>query len=67
MQYEPTIRKVDAASVPYGENICRRGRSVWAAYSGNKLVAVGATKAEARAHYRGHYFKWASEQTHAPK
>jgi hypothetical protein len=48
----PTVRKVPASSVPYGESISRNGRTVWAAYDGERLVAVGATADEARQSYR---------------
>jgi hypothetical protein len=51
MEYIPTLKKVPADSVPYGEQITRRGGHVWAAYSGEQLVAVGATAKEARAKY----------------
>lgn len=47
-QYTPEVRKVRADSVPYGESISRNGRTVWAAYDGERLVAVGATAEEAR-------------------
>ena len=44
-----TIRKVPADSVPYGPDICRVGKHVWAAYTlDGVLVAVGATRGEAR-------------------
>ena len=48
----PTLRKVPADSVPYGENISRNGRTVWAAYDGDTLVTVGATSEEVRIKYR---------------
>ena len=48
----PTIRKVAADSVPYGENISRHGRTVWAAYDGEALVVVASTAGEARTKYR---------------
>ncbi len=51
-KYKPTIRKVPADSVPYGENISRNGRTVWAAYDGETLVVVAATAGEARTKYR---------------
>lgn len=51
MQHKPTVKKVPADSVPYGTDICTRGNSVWAAYSGEELIAVGATAKEARAKY----------------
>lgn len=52
MQIEPTIRKVKAGSVPYGDQITRRGNYVWAAYDADRLVCVGATAKEARSKYR---------------
>jgi hypothetical protein len=51
-RYKPTIRKVPADSVPYGESISRNGRTVWAAYDGETLVVVAATADEARCKYR---------------
>ena len=46
------VRKVSAASVPYGSSISRNGRTVWAAYdSDGALVTVAATSAEARSRY----------------
>ena len=47
------VRKVAADSVPYGESISRNGRTVWAAYDLDELVAVGATRDEARQKYIG--------------
>ena len=47
-QYTPSVRKVPAGTVPYGESISRNGRTVWAAYYGDRLVAVAATAEEAR-------------------
>jgi hypothetical protein len=52
MQLKPTIRKVLATSVPYGDAICTRGEHVWAAYSDGVLVCVGATSKEARELYQ---------------
>jgi len=52
VQIRPTIRKVSADSVLYGDAICTRGDHVWAAYDGEKLIAVGATADEARRNYR---------------
>jgi len=51
MQWKPTLKHVPAASVPYGEQITRRGDKVWAAYSDDELIAIGATAKEARAKY----------------
>ena len=39
----PTIRKVDASTVPYGESISRNGRSVWVVLDGERLVCIAAT------------------------
>jgi len=51
--HPPTIRKVPADSVPYGESISRNGRTVWAAFDDAEvLVAVAATAPEVRAKYR---------------
>jgi hypothetical protein len=43
----PTLKRVPADSVPYGMDISRDGRWVWAAFDGDRRIAVGATKAEA--------------------
>jgi hypothetical protein len=52
-RYRPTrIAKVPANSVPYGSSISRNGNTVWAAYDGEVIVAVGATATEVRAKYR---------------
>ena len=48
----PTVRKVPADSVPYGDSISRNGVFVWAAYEGERLVCVAATADEARRRYR---------------
>jgi hypothetical protein len=49
----PTLRKVPADSVPYGDSINRNGQTVWAAYGADGvLVAVAATAKEARVKYR---------------
>lgn len=52
IRYKPTIRKVPADSVPYGESISRNGKHVWCAYDGDVLIAVAATADEARCQYR---------------
>ena len=52
MQIKPRIVKQPADSVPFGENICTRGHSVWCAYDGDRLVCVGATSKEARERYQ---------------
>jgi hypothetical protein len=46
------VRKVPADSVPYGSDISRNGRTVWAAYHADERVAVAATAPEARRKYR---------------
>jgi hypothetical protein len=46
------VRKVPADSVPFGDSISRNGRTVWAAYRADELIAIGATAPEARANYR---------------
>jgi hypothetical protein len=48
---ELSVRKVAASSVRYGDSISRDGRTVWAAYCGERLVSVGATAGEARRKY----------------
>jgi YD repeat-containing protein len=49
----PTVRKVPADSVRYGDSISRNGSSVWAAYDGSgRLICVCATAGEARRKYR---------------
>jgi hypothetical protein len=47
----PTILKVPADSVPFGESISNNGRTVWAAYEGDELIAVAPTSAEVRAKF----------------
>ena len=49
---ELSLRKVPADGVPYGVNVSSNGRTVWAAYHNGELVAVAATRDEARAKYR---------------
>jgi hypothetical protein len=48
----PTVRKVPVNTVPYGDSIARNGKTMWAAFDGDRLVAVGATAGEARSKYR---------------
>jgi hypothetical protein len=48
---ELSVRKVAADSVPFGESISRNGKTVWAAYHDDRLIAVGATHDEARDKY----------------
>jgi hypothetical protein len=55
MQSKPKIVKEPAANHTYGSSICRRGNSVWAAYSGDTLILIAATAKEARRQYRVAY------------
>jgi len=56
MQYEPTtIRKEPAADHRYGKDVSRRGDFVYAAYSDDKVIAIGATVKEARRKYQEAY------------
>jgi hypothetical protein len=49
----PTVRKVPADSVPFGDSISINGETVWTAYdSRGTLIAVAATSAEVRRKYR---------------
>jgi len=49
----PTIRKVAADSVPFGESISTNGRTVFAAYNADgRLVAVAESVDAARRKYR---------------
>jgi len=48
----PTLSKVAVGSVPYGESISHNGRTVVAAYEGERLVCVAPTAEEARRKYR---------------
>ena len=48
----PTLRKVPATSVPYGESISRNGRTVWLAMDGDLVVCVAATSTEARRRFQ---------------
>ena len=41
----PTVRKVPATSVPYGDSISRNGRTVWVVLEGERVVCVAATAA----------------------
>jgi len=48
-RYRPTrVCKVAANSVPLGELLSANGEWIWAAYSGDELVAVGPTAPEVR-------------------
>jgi hypothetical protein len=48
---ELTVKKVAASSVPFGESISRNGKTVWASYHDDQLIAVGASHDEARDKY----------------
>jgi len=48
---KPDLRKVPANAVPYGDAICTRGNSVWAAYVEGVIVCLAATAAECRRKY----------------
>jgi hypothetical protein len=48
---ELSIRKVPAASVPFGESISSNGKTVWASFHAGQLVCCGATHDEARDKY----------------
>jgi hypothetical protein len=50
--YTPTCKKVRADSVPFGTDVCTRGEHVWAAYSGETLVCIAATKKEVLRKYQ---------------
>jgi len=57
-----SVRKVAGSSVPpYGECVSKNGRTCWAAYHHDQLIAVGATRDEARNKYRD----WAVRQSSA--
>jgi hypothetical protein len=58
---EMSVRKVDAASVPYGSSVSKNGRTCWASYHGDHLIAVGTTADEAR----GKYIDWSLRQSAA--
>jgi hypothetical protein len=45
---EIIIKKVPADSVPYGEQVCTRGNSVWAAFDHDKFICCAATAEELR-------------------
>jgi hypothetical protein len=50
--YTPTCKKVRADSVLFGTDVCRRGDHVWAAFSGETLVCIAATKKEVLRKYQ---------------
>jgi hypothetical protein len=66
MDETPLLLKVPAASVPYGEQIARHGY-VWIACSRDcdHVVAVAASKNEARRRYREAYRRWRHKQHQA--
>jgi hypothetical protein len=45
------VRKVPAETVPYGTDISLNGRTVWAAFHEDRVVAVAASAKEARRKY----------------
>ena len=49
-RWVPTLRKIPADSVPYGDSITHRSY-VWAAYHDEELIAVAATAPEVRAKF----------------
>jgi len=51
-RYKPTIKKVRAASVPYGESISRNGQTLWVALDGERVVCVAATAGEAKRKFK---------------
>jgi hypothetical protein len=55
---ELSVRKVDAGTVPYGSSVARNGRTCWASYHGDRLIAVGATSGEARSKYIDWHVQW---------
>jgi hypothetical protein len=42
------VRKIAAESVPFGLDVSRNGKHVFAVYDGDKLICLGATADEAR-------------------
>lgn len=52
MESNPTCKKVRADSVLFGTDVCTRGEHVWAAYSGETLVCIAATKKEVLRKYQ---------------
>jgi hypothetical protein len=45
------VRKVDAHSVPFGTDVSRNGRTVWACFLNGELLCLGATAREAKHNY----------------
>ena len=62
-KHPPTIRKVDASTVPFGESISRNGHTAWIALDGERLVCVAATACEARSKYREICRSWVAKRT----
>jgi hypothetical protein len=51
-RYAPELRKVPTASVRYGPDVSRNGRTVWAAFYGGELISIGASAGEARRNFQ---------------
>jgi hypothetical protein len=47
-----SVRKVDAATVPYGESVSKNGRVCWAAFHDGEFVCCAATRDECWTKYR---------------
>jgi len=48
------VRKVDVSTVPaafHADAVTRTGRTVWAAFSGERVICIGATADECRRSY----------------
>lgn len=48
---ELSIRKVEASSVPYGEQVSHNGKTVWAAFHAGAFVCCAPTRDETRNKY----------------
>jgi len=57
------VRKIPADSVPFGTAISTNGKTLWGAYDGETLVAVGATAGAARRAYGAAEQRRQSERT----
>jgi hypothetical protein len=65
MHHEPTkLIKVAADLVPYGRDVAT-GPRIWAAFDGDRLVAIGNTRKEASCAYRRKFTAWREEQRQA--
>lgn len=62
--HPPTLRKVPADSVPFGDSISCNGRTVWVSYDGDTLLAVAATADEARRKFRDEWMRRERERAH---